>query len=265
MSAPQLSWSGAERQWIDPYLPSSLLPQATAATPDRPYLTLTYASSLDAALTGIPGQQTWISGPESTSMTHYLRSTHDAILIGVGTAIAANPSLNCRLQDTGSDPHPRPVIIDPTGRWTLDENRCNVLRAAKTQQGKGPWIVTATRPSADQESLLTRLGGEYIVLPTTGGQIEWSLILKTLCEKGIKSVMVEGGAHVINTLLAPMHKQLVDAVVITIAPCWLGTGSVTASPSRQGVSPGNTLAQLQNVSWNQLGEDVVLCANVSHS
>src|SRR5947207_2217592 len=81
-------------------LNSYLTRQSSSLTPTaKPHVTLTYAASLDSSISLSPGTQTHLSGHLSKAMTHYLRSRHSAILIGVGTAAVDDPGLNCRLDD----------------------------------------------------------------------------------------------------------------------------------------------------------------------
>ena len=94
-------------------------------------------------------------------------------------------------------------------------------------------MKVSTHRTSDPE--LDRLGGEYITLFDDGGsqqptsnQMPWPTILRTLKAKGIDSVMIEGGATVINTLL--MMPELVDVCIVTIAPTWLGSGGVNVAP-----------------------------------
>jgi 2,5-diamino-6-(ribosylamino)-4(3H)-pyrimidinone 5'-phosphate reductase len=73
--------------------------------------------------------------------------------------------------------------------------------------------------------------------------------------------MVEGGGHIINSLLLPEHQPNIDMVIVTIAPTWLGQGGVVVSPNRcfnenQKVIPA---ARLSGAKWYPFGEDVVLC------
>lgn len=95
------------RGFLQPYLPpplpspDSYEPVSVTTASPYPHVTLTYAQSLDGAIAAAPGVQTALSGPESKAMTHYLRSQHDGILVGIGTAMADNPSLNCRLDGVG--------------------------------------------------------------------------------------------------------------------------------------------------------------------
>ncbi|KAL5345298.1 2,5-diamino-6-(ribosylamino)-4(3H)-pyrimidinone 5'-phosphate reductase [Pseudogymnoascus australis] len=92
-----------------------------------------------------PGVRTTLSGPATKAMTHYLRSKHGAILIGAGTALADDPGLSCRLAGAGEgdDPlswQPRPVILDPRGRWGVEGSK--VLRLAREGRARAPWVVT---------------------------------------------------------------------------------------------------------------------------
>lgn len=120
-----LHFPASARPFLEPYLPPlSTQEEPTAANINgqhgrsRPFTTLTFATSLDSALSLAPGVRTVLSGPQSKAMTHYLRSRHQAILIGVGTANADDPGLNCRIEGvdgykakTGDEtPKPDPVI-----------------------------------------------------------------------------------------------------------------------------------------------------------
>ena len=76
--------------------------------------------------------------------------------------------------------------------------------------------------------------------------------------------MIEGGADIINSILCAPDCDLVDSVIVTIAPTWLGQGGVVVSPPRAVDTAGQptAAARLSNVSWHPLGEDVVLCGNL---
>ncbi|KAL2889690.1 2,5-diamino-6-(ribosylamino)-4(3H)-pyrimidinone 5'-phosphate reductase [Ceratocystis lukuohia] len=267
--AQDLFFSDAARAKLEPYLPSS----HSSNTIDKTFLTLTFATSLDSALSLAPGTRTRLSGPESKAMTHYLRSRHDAICVGVGTVIADDPALNCRIgpsSASGPDgltyPHqPRPIIIDPHGRWDFtDDNK--VFQVCRSGTGKGPYVITSTavQHSIDKALLLGQYGGKYISIPTNKqGRFQWEDILYALSLEGLGSVMVEGGGNVINSLLDASSQHLVDSVIVTIAPTWLGQGGVVVSPDRvteNGVAI--PVARLSDVSWHPFGEDVVMCGRL---
>jgi len=250
--------SASELSFLSPYLPDSAQtrtqsqPSTSNPTkpPSLPFVTLTYACSLDGMIALAPGVRTSLSGPETKSMTHYLRLKHDAILVGAGTAVADVPSLNCRYPGAGLEEQPRPVVVDPKGRWAVEGSA--VARLAVEGRGKEPWVISCSGGGAggDAKVLLVREGEE--------GGMEWEEVLRALKAEGVDSVMVEGGATVINALLAKPH--LVDSVIVTIAPTWLGQGGLAASPAGAAVDGQRVnAASLLKTSWRQFGADAVLC------
>lgn len=258
-----LSFPSASVALLDPYLPSAL-PEP------RPFVTLTFATSLDSSLSLAPGVRTRLSGPESKAMTHFLRSRHSAILIGVSTMLADDPGLNCRI--TGLTSHPRPIIIDPHLRWTPSiEDK--VLRLSKEGQGLAPYVITGVKDiPATSASILHEYGGKYIrvgsiAAPGENGRVrfDWHDVFGVLQSEGLSSVMVEGGGEIINSLLNPSYNSLVDSVIVTVAPVWLGKGGVVVSPERVEDTDGVPVpvARLSNVKWHPFGSDVVLCGNLS--
>ncbi|KAG9193912.1 2,5-diamino-6-(ribosylamino)-4(3H)-pyrimidinone 5'-phosphate reductase [Alternaria panax] len=256
---------GAQLVGYLPALPSSV-PRHTYS--NKPFVTLTFATSLDSQLAIAPGVQTALSDPQSKAMTHFLRSRHDAILIGAGTAIADNPSLNCRIESAGGyggeglDGQPRPVVVDPHGRWKFTKES-KVMRLAKEGKGKAPYIVTCEEPSGSQRAVLESVGGQFLVLSLSPDDVavagsSWHIILDALSHRGIQSVMIEGGGFVINDILGPSSAySLVDSVIVTIAPVWLGKGGVQVCPD--GGSERLPVTRLKDTKWVPLGEDVVLC------
>lgn len=262
----------SDREFLEPHLPPK---DGSTPHPDSPFVTLTFATSLDSSLALSPGAPTAISGPQSKAMTHYLRSRHDGILIGVGTAVADDPSLNCRLVGVGGyggeglAGQPRPIVIDPTARWDFTGNS-KLFKLCREGRGRPPWIVTAVKePPAEKESLLQEYGGRYVKVDFTTSdtgrsRLDWGDLLLTLKNSGLNSVMIEGGSQVINTLLEPEYLPKISMVILTIAPTWLGQGGVVVSPARRLDEGGNAIpaARLAGAKWYPFGEDVVLCGRV---
>ncbi|KAK3318513.1 putative riboflavin biosynthesis protein Rib7 [Apodospora peruviana] len=245
----------------------------------KPFVTLTFAISLDSSLSLAPGTRTILSGPQSKAMTHYLRSRHAAICVGVGTAIADDPGLNCRLLSASpSKPQhqPRPIVIDPNARWALKED-AKVLQLARAGLGLAPFIAVASATSPDDQTreLLERHGGKYIFIdqPAAAGndqntsgavRFNWDDVLAVVMSEGLESIMIEGGGQIINSLLAAPENELIDSVIVTIAPTWLGQGGVVVSPPRTVGADGELVSpvRLTGVSWHPLGEDVVMCGKI---
>lgn len=264
-----LDFPAASRTFLEPYLPPSEHSQPRSS--HYPFTTVTFATSLDSQLALSPGTQTVLSGPQSKALTHYFRSRHDAILIGVGTAIADNPGLNCRIEGVGGyggegvDGQPRPIIIDPHARWEFTEGH-KIFKLSREGKGRAPYIITTlVNPPAERVAILERAGGKFITLAPSepsSNKLEWRVILQALKAEGLGSVMIEGGAAVINALLVPEYFSVIDSVIVTIAPTWLGEGGVVVSPPRRTEGGSAvTAARLRHVQWHPFGEDVVLCGD----
>lgn len=204
--------------------------------------------------------------------------------------MADNPGLNCRIQGVGGyggDDHgdklkgqPRPIVIDPSARWDITED-AQILQLVRQGCGRAPFILTRNpEPGVERRRVLEEHGGRYILFTSTAGPesgpepgagsgsgFEWRTVLQAIKNEGLDSVMVEGGSGVINTLLEPESQGLVDSVIVTIAPTWLGQGGVVVSPKRRFDAGGAAIpaSRLENVKWHPFGEDVVLCGGIKSS
>jgi 2,5-diamino-6-(ribosylamino)-4(3H)-pyrimidinone 5'-phosphate reductase len=271
-----LVYPPSSRSFLQPYLPPSAATSTqTGATSQYPFVTLTYATSLEGMLSLAPSIQTALSSRATKAMTHYLRATHDAILIAVGTAAADNPTLDCRLEElakgqyqeavTGRQlDHPIPIVVDPHGRWMFTKE--SKLIQASIQRGRrGPLILTTENGSQahysdERAKLLAEAHGQVQILNCnpTDGRFDWEDILRLLADQGIKSVMIEGGGDVIRTLLSnDRYVNRIGSVIITIAPVWLGQGGVETTPKRVQVNAA--VARLCETTWSDVGGDGVLC------
>ncbi|KAK7206620.1 dihydrofolate reductase-like domain-containing protein [Myxozyma melibiosi] len=271
MSLPPLPPSACA--FLDPYLPSN-------TSSSELFITLTYAASLDSRISLGPGIRTALSGPESKTMTHYLRAHHDAILVGAGTFAADDPGLNCRYppaslsgadrSQSALDCSPLPLILDQSFRTNISLES-KVLQNATQGIGKFPVVLVSTSryaECADKIQALEKLGVRVVPIRgltslTPRGE-SWELIRRTFVDDlRIKSVMIEGGAQVINDLLAAStsgtsSEALVKTVIVTIAPVLLGEKGVQ-------VSPAQAMDELSNVRWEPFGRDVVMAASFGSS
>ncbi|ERF69625.1 hypothetical protein EPUS_03617 [Endocarpon pusillum Z07020] len=266
-----LQYPAHARDFLEPYLP----PQ-TNTTSTAPHVTLTYASSLDSRIALAPGLRTALSGPEAKAMTHYLRYRHDAILVGVRTALIDNPALNCRLEGAGGyggkagANQPRPIIVDPHARLVIHPDM-RMLQMVKQGKAKGPWIIIAsnTSPHPVAVRILKAHHGEYIKVhygyhPGEPAGFDWPSIFGILHNEGIKSVMVEGGGCVLSELLRGQHSSLISSLIVTVAPTFLGKGGVPVSPDPRFDTQGQPMAtRLRDVKWQAMGQDdVIMCGKI---
>ncbi len=195
----------------------STLPSATnhdiAA---RPTVTVSYAQTLDGRLATRTGSSQWISGPESLHFAHQLRAEHDAIMVGVGTVLRDNPRLTARLGEISPErASPLRVIVDSRLRTPLTSS---VLAGGAS---RGTLLATTSRGTEDRRAVLTEMGAEVLVVEGEDRQVDLTQLLSELSQRGIGSVMVEGGARLITSLL---RDHLVDRLAVCIAPMILGVG-----------------------------------------
>ena len=208
----------------------------------RPFVTLSYAQSLDGCIAIEPGRPFALSGPESLQLTHQLRAAHEAILVGIGTVLADDPQLNVRLV---AGPDPQPVVVDSRLRFPL--------HARLLQKTPAPWIAT-TQPDSLRREPLTAKGAEVLgVLASSDGRVNLKALLNQLAARGINTLMVEGGAGIITSFLA---ERLVDRLVLTIAPVFLGGYHATdALP--------HPFPYLRNTHYAQLGHDLIVTGDLT--
>lgn len=242
---------------LNPTLVPFLVPFLPNTQQGKPYVTLTYAQSLDARISAMPGVQTKISHSETKTMTHFLRSRHDGILVGVGTVLADDPKLNCRFnaEESSTFTTPRPIVIDPHSKWHYSKSQLRNICDKK--QGLAPFIMVDSRSKPREEDIETLKQQKgafiYLTLDTENRDNNWQTIFSVLFERKVHSVMVEGGAEVIKSLL--VNPSLVDALIITIGPVYLGREGTEVSPPK-GV-------RLHNVHWWQGIQDAILCGRLS--
>ena len=182
----------------------------------RPCITVHYAQSLDGRIATTTGASRWLSGPETLRFAHSLRASADAILVGSGTAIADDPRLTVRQDESGPSGAPAPLRVVLDGRGRLHRS-ANLLcdPAAKTL------YVTRCAPAFEYPSHAPHV--ELCRLPPdrNGSGIDLRVLLESLRARGIAELLVEGGRSLLTSFF---RDDLVDKLFITIAPIVIGTG-----------------------------------------
>ena len=176
----------------------------------RPFVTLSYAQSLDGCLSARSGETLALSGPEALVLTHRLRAAHDAILVGIGTVLSDDPQLTVRRV---AGRNPQPVVLDSQLRIPQD---CKLVRGGA---GRLKVAVVETSDASRREQLESSGIHVISISSTPDGMVDITKVLGRLAELGIGSVMVEGGVRVIRSFL---EARLVDFLVVTVVPRFIG-------------------------------------------
>jgi diaminohydroxyphosphoribosylaminopyrimidine deaminase/5-amino-6-(5-phosphoribosylamino)uracil reductase len=182
----------------------SIFESIVAACPDRPFVIAQLGQSLDGRIATANGASRWINGPSALDHLHRLRAHVDAVVVGVGTVAADDPSLTVRRV---AGRQPARVIIDPNGRLessarclASDGARCFVVRG---NQGPVP------------------RGAEPLIVASSEGGLEPAAIAEALFRQGLKKILIEGGARTVSHFV---DARMVDRIHLLVAPVILGSG-----------------------------------------
>ena len=221
-----------------------IAPWAKFVTTSVPHVVLKLALSLDGRIASRTGASKWVTGPEARARVHLLRAQHDAVMIGIGTALADDPRLTVRDAPGAS---PLRIVFDTKLRLPPSSRLAQSAREVPT------WVICSTDASSSNEGVLTELGVEVVRSPASAeGRIDVLPALKLLASRGIVTAMVEGGAELAGSLLAAC---VVDELHCFLAPILLGPrgrpGAVDwAGPATPGEAP--CIAEPQ---WEVCGVD----------
>jgi GTP cyclohydrolase II len=194
--------------------------------PDRPFVTVSYAQSLDGSISDEPGKTLPISNLQSQTFTHHIRARHDAILVGINTILVDDPRLTVRLVD-GEDPVP--VILDSFLRLPVN------ARILRERRGRPVIVATSVDACAKKEADLRAAGVQIVRLPVSfDGLVDLPALLRRLRVEGIATLMVERGGRIITSFLTG---HLADQLIMTICP--VPQTSLPINPSREA----NTVAR----------------------
>ena len=205
--------------------------------------TLSYAQSLDGRIATVTGASRWISGDATVELTHGLRDEHDAILVGIGTVIADDPKLTCRIEG-GTDPHR--IVLDSSLRTPFTSHICSLAGDVKTT------IFCGNRTDTKREHRLRETGVEIERLPHESLSTQLPAVIARLEQLGVRSLMVEGGTQVLTSFF---RHRLVDRVVLVAAPIVIGDG--TQAVADLGITELADAPRGRTVSVYQAGDDIV--------
>ena len=186
----------------------------------RPEVALKLATSADGRIATASGDSQWITGEAARAEGHRLRLRHDAILVGSGTALADDPTLNCRLPGL-EDRSPVRVVLDRRLRLAPDS------RLARSASSQPLWLFSRETDSSAATAVLARGATLFPIVEGEPG-LQLREMLAVLAEQGVTRLLVEGGAAVATAFL---RAGLVDRLFLFDAPLLIGADGQPATHS----------------------------------
>lgn len=216
----------------------------------RPFVVAKIAQSLDGRVATRTGDAKWITGEAARRRGHELRNSIDAIAVGVGTVLADDPALTCRIEG-GRDPVR--IVLDTYGRTPIDSA---VVRLA-TESEAPTWVVVGEQAPRERCQALRAKGVEVITCAMRDGRLWLDDVLVRLGERDILSVLVEGGPTVIGAL---RDRDLLNKLYVFIAPVLIGGTEALPSVGAYGAGRLSEASSLTVVDKEWLGDDLLLTA-----
>lgn len=212
----------------------------------RPLIALKSATSLDGRIATEFGHSQWITGPEARQRGHMLRAEYDAIIVGIGTALADDPSLNCRVAGL-SNASPLRIVIDSKLRLSTASD------LAKRAPDQPTWVFTTVSAPSDNRSELEARGVRIIDAPTDpSGRVDVASAAQMLGEEGVTRALIEGGGALAASFL---KADLIDRIHSFRAGLVIG-GDGRAAIGPLGLDRVDDGLSLTAHSVRQVGDDI---------
>ena len=217
-------------------------------TKKRPFIIMKTAMTLDGKIASVCGDSKWISGEASRQYVHTLRSRVAAIMVGINTVLADNPSLTARL-DSGKTRDPVRIVIDSKGVIPVDS------RVINAESSAGVILATTTVLEHEKERLLIDKGVQILKIDGLGGHVDLVKLMDELYKLEIDSVLLEGGGGLNAAALA---SGIVDKVMTFIAPKIIGGKDAKTPVEGVGIEIMEHAIKLHDISISRFDEDFLV-------
>jgi diaminohydroxyphosphoribosylaminopyrimidine deaminase/5-amino-6-(5-phosphoribosylamino)uracil reductase len=216
-----------------------------------PLVTVKAGMSLDGKIATVAGESRWITGEKARALGTKLRAGADAILVGVNTVLADDPSLTVRLPGF-KEKRWRRIILDPRARTPLTAKVISDAHAAST-------IVVVTKAAPSRRAAALGRQVRLLRAPTRADGIDLKWLLKKLGQEDVTSLLVEGGGE---TNAAFLSAGLAGRVVFFYAPLVLGGRGAPKAVAGEGVGKLSQAPVLREARWRRIGHDLLLSGYV---
>ncbi len=214
----------------------------------KPFVILKIASTLDGRIATRSGDARWVTGENARAYVHRLRHAVDAIMVGVGTVKADDPQLTARLEN-GEGVDPVRIVLDTGLRMPEKARMLHQVSKAPT------WVVCGPdAPQAAKERLMAK-GATIVQMPLKGDRIDLDALMQQLGERGVTSLLIEGGAQVAG---AALRAGVVDKVVFFYAPKIYGGDDGVPICSGQGADLMRESLAVSRIELDRMGDDVMV-------
>lgn len=231
----------------------------------EPYIIMKYAQTLDGKIATYKGLSQWITGSDARQKVHEDRHRYAAIMVGIGTVIKDNPSLTCRCDTIDNRNNPVRIVCDSKLRIPMDSKL--VTTARTTQQlsqmlDKGedvseyaPTIIATCSDDEDKKQQLEKAGCEVITTSSLNGSVNLRELANILGQKGIDSIILEGGA---TLNWSALESGIVNRVQAYISPKIFGGETAKTPVAGQGVAAPADAYILKNITITVYGDDILI-------
>jgi diaminohydroxyphosphoribosylaminopyrimidine deaminase/5-amino-6-(5-phosphoribosylamino)uracil reductase len=221
----------------------------------RPWVLFKSAMTLDGKVATRTGDSKWISGEDSRDLAHRWRASVDAVVVGIGTALADDPQLTARPSGLAAEPHaqPRRVVFDSLAR--VPPTSQLVVAAAEI-----PLSLIVSRAAARADTDALEAAGVQVIVAT--GENEPARVRSALDQLGamdVSAVLLEGGPHLAGAFFDAGE---IDEVRLFLAPMLLGGSSARDPLEGEGVERISDAMKALTMSCETIGEDLLISARL---
>ncbi|MBM4079599.1 MAG: bifunctional diaminohydroxyphosphoribosylaminopyrimidine deaminase/5-amino-6-(5-phosphoribosylamino)uracil reductase RibD, partial [Planctomycetes bacterium] len=211
------------------------------------FVILKWAMTLDGKIATRTGESKWITSAEARAHVHKVRGEVDAVLVGIGTVLADDPELTCRLPEGGRNP--KRVVLDSRARIPMTS------KLVKTARQTEVIVATTSAALAAKIADLRHAGCSVIVANGPASKVDLAVLLTELGRRQMTNVLVEGGSEVIGAFL---DAKLADRVMAFIAPILVGDAHAKPPAVGRVVPSLADALRLTDVQVTRFGEDMLV-------